>query len=161
MYKILSCEEFSSIGLQEMKNCLKISHDDDDEFIKNCIKTSVEIAENFLNLALRSKVVKFSTSYVKKAELPILPFAELQSVTCDEDVTKDCYISQDEGSIIFPFYGKFSVIYACGFADNALPFSLRQGILAHTCAIFDRQIIDSDFLNQIFNFYKPFRRILI
>ena len=161
MYKILSCEEFSSIGLQETKNCLRINSDDDDEFINNCIKTSVEIAENFLNLALRSKVVKFRTNYVNKAELPILPFIELQSVFCEQDITKDCHISQDEGKIVFPFYGNFSVVYACGFANGALPFALRQGILAHTCAIFDKQIIDSDFLNRIFNFYKPFRRILV
>jgi hypothetical protein len=161
MYKILSCKEFSSIGLQEAKNCLKISHDDDDEFIKNCIKTSVEIAENFLNLALRCKVVEFSTNYVNKAMLPILPAIKLARVICQENEVEGCRILPNEGRISFPFYGQFCVTYDCGFTENTLPFALRQGILAHTCAIFDRQIIDSDLLNQIFNFYKPFRKIPI
>lgn len=163
MLKIVSCAEFSAINLEEIKNCLKISHQEDDEFIINCIKTSLEIAESFMSISLRPKTIELQTSYVNSVNLPLGPLIYLDKVLHlpSKDITKDCQVNYQLPSINFPYHGNFKITYTCGFEDKTLPYAIRQGILAHTCAIFDRQVIDNDFLNQVFNFYKPFRKILI
>jgi hypothetical protein len=164
MYKILQQAAYEFITLEHLKAYLKIEHDDEDYFLEQALRSSIEFAERFLNIALTLKSIEFSYDNVYGALrlLPLHPFKQLTKVTCEqEDVTRRCYIGQHQRGICSKVHGKLVVCYECGLTKDEVPSSIVQGVLAHASSIFERQVVDSNFLADIVNYYKPFKIILI
>ena len=169
-YQTLAIHENFVLTLDEVKKYLKISYDDEDAILQNCILSSIETAENFINIALRTKTISFSSDLGVNAKilLPLLPILSLEKVTLSEkDITDQCSLDQEMlGFEIVNLSANAStkcrVIYKAGFNDaTKIPSAIKQGILCHIAEMYDKQIVNNSFMNEILACYKPFRKILI
>jgi hypothetical protein len=169
-YQTLAIHENFVLTLDEVKKYLKISYDDEDAILQNCILSSIETAENFINIALRTKTISFSSDLGLNAKIlvPLLPMLALEQVSLPEkDITDKCCIDQEMlGFEIVNLSSyvnkKCRVIYKAGFKDaTKIPGAIKQGILCHIAEMYDKQIVNNSFMNEILACYKPFRKILI
>lgn len=67
------------VSLKEMKNFLKVDHDEDNEFIKELITTATEMVEGFLN----KKILKTQLKYSVMVQFTKLETAEIQSANLE------------------------------------------------------------------------------
>jgi hypothetical protein len=166
-YKTLLIEDSDIVTLQEVKKYLKIDYDDEDEILKNCILSSIETAENFMNIALRIKHIEFNSNLGLSARIsmPVLPIIEIDKVSIEEEELRGSYeISSDGQYLEFTknISGKITVVYKAGVQSHLdVPRAIKQGILCHISEMYDKQVISGSFMHEIYNFYKPFRRVLI
>ena len=165
MYKILSTQNSQIISVNQLKGYLKIHYDDDDNLLSDYIAAGVQMAENFMNISLNIKVVEFSTQIDNQVRfgLPVLPFLSLEQAMLypDLDITSQCEVINHNLYINKFYQGQLNVIYKCGFAPEKVAYSIKQGILSHAAAMYEKQTLDHHFLNCIYNFYRPFRKVLI
>jgi uncharacterized phiE125 gp8 family phage protein len=171
--KILSVENDIGIGIDQLKNRLKIEHEEEDQLLQSYIDTSIQIAEHFTNLAIRIKRIEYKTRPVMgKIMLPMLPAMELEKITLEnlgvenndqplDEVTNQAKLNIEQGCIYIKHNAYCQVIYKCGFAKGNIPYSLQHGILLHACLMYENLLSDSQELEKVFSFYRFFRRINI
>jgi uncharacterized phiE125 gp8 family phage protein len=168
-YKILSVIGQNIVTLQDIKKYLRLNYDDEDDILKDYILASIEFAEKFINIALQVKLIELNFDPSPRVEFPILPLINVEKVTMRQsdveiELNNSWSISDDGRHLILEqnCSSKYKVIYKAGFAEAKLvPSAIRQGIICHVAQMYDKQIISNDFMVEIHQFYKPFRKILV
>lgn len=165
MYKILSTNNDEIVKLDELKQYLKITYSDEDAVLQNYLLASIQTAENFMNISLSVKMIEFNIEVVNKIRfaLPILPFLTLEKVVLEDkqEITDRCQVINNNLYLNSFYQGSLRIIYKCGTTANTLAHAIKQGILSHAGGMYDKQVVDNEFLNSVFNFYRPFRKVLI
>jgi len=165
MYKVISSFTDQVINIEEARGFLKVSHHDDDQFIKNCIITAVETAENFLHCHLSTKSIEFVVE-TKESEvkMPITPIKRICNVHVNnmiDDIKDSCRIGIDKTTIILPRDTKGKVAFSYHTERGHLSSSLKHAIMSHMEILYEKHVLNKEELEQILNFYKPYRKVLV
>lgn len=165
MYRVIGSSPEQLINLEEAKSFLKISHNDDDHFIKNCITTAIETAENFLHCYLCTKNIEFVTEVSQqKVIMPVAPIRRIGGVKTSSatyDIKDLCFIGVDKISIILPEEVKGETIFTYQTECSLLSYSFKHGIMSHVEILYEKRVLSQEELDQILSFYKPYRKVLI
>ncbi|AVP87142.1 hypothetical protein phytr_1840 [Candidatus Phycorickettsia trachydisci] len=165
MYRVTSSFPDQIINVEEAKGFLKISHYDDDHFIKNCISTAIETAENFLHCHICSKNIEVTIEVkAQEVEMPITPIKRIIEVRCDstsDDIKDLCQIGLDKTTIILPDNVKGKVAFTYQTERMHLAHLLKHALMSHMEILYEKHVLSNEELDQISNFYKPYRKILV
>lgn len=165
MHKVINSFPEKLITLEEAKSFLKIVHNEDDEFIKNCINTALNTAESFLQCYLCAKSIEFVTEVTEQEiKMPITPIrrvGRITNISITDDIKDLCQIGIEKTTIILPDEVKGKTIFLYQNENSPLSPSLKHGIMSHMEIIYEKRLLSQEELNQILNFYKPHRRILV
>jgi uncharacterized phiE125 gp8 family phage protein len=170
-FKILEFFDQDFINIEDVKNYLKISSDDDDKIIKQFLDSAIESCENYSGLNLISKKIEYLTNDFKadRVYLPFTPIKEILEIKAINnysivDYLEDFEIDKKNGIIFFQkyyFYIRLEVQAIVGFKDNNfIPKSLLQGILIHIGEMYDKGTFKgiSEDLQKL---YQPYKKVRI
>lgn len=165
MYSIVGSFPEKFITIEEAKSFLKVSHNEDDQFIRNCIAIAVETAESFLHCYLCTKSIEFITE-VDQQEIimPVTPIKHIGGVKTSSvtyDIKDLCYIGVDKISIILPQEVKGKTVFTYQTDCSLLSSSLKHALMSHVEILYEKRVLNKEELDQILSFYKPHRRLLI
>ena len=171
IFNVLELNQLQIYSLQEVKNYLRITHDYDDATIKSLIGSAIDSAENFLGLSLHERKIEFTCNIVGKRVFPLKvePVVGIEEITFYEakqsrQLAKDEYYFDAEYCTLYLKQAlsgeELKVIFITGFAKRGLPDAIRQGIMLHICAMYDRDSDSSLTLStEIKNLYYPYKRM--
>ncbi len=169
-YQILSVEEQELWLLEEVKNYLRVSHENDDKLIDNLIDASIVYAEQFLGVNFFiSKIaclIDQAPSYLRLKHKPIV-ISEVYHILDEEDkkdITKEFgYMDSDSQKISIAqeyWQKKIEINYAAGLGDK-IPKPVLHGILMHIGMMYDFGENSVNILSEIKEIYLPYRSLKI
>ena len=164
-YKILDQKPQKIFTLEEIKNYIRITGDNDDDLLKEMLDSAIETAENFIKYSITEKIVEVTSYNINYVNLPLVPVIKIMEVKADGNVLSGEYtkISQDRLEIISgTIYKELIVTYLSGYVDyHKIPAGIKQAIMLHTAQIYDNRGNINIFGNQIYEIYKPYRKMVI
>lgn len=148
------------LTLQEVKDFLRVSHDEEDNLISMMLAVATELAEKILNRSLTPRTLRYYSDQfpVGQIELPYSPISSITSVQyldANGDLqtfATDQYqisavggyrrIAPIPGGVWPPVpsstYDSVQITYVAGYATRDLiPAPIRQGILYHLSHLYD------------------------
>lgn len=169
-YKILSTKPQSIFTLETIKHYLRISHNDDDNWITELLEAAISTAENFMRIKILETHVsiKFVASS-KSFRMPITPIAKILSVTVSAS-DHNIDLQEEEYTVCndflrltnLPLYDSLSIKYIAGYLDQKdLSAAVKQGILLHISEMYDNRGSICTISNEVQKLYQPYRRILL
>ena len=158
-------------SLEDVKNYLRITSDFDNELITHLLETSVKIAENFTGMNLIQKKISMSSTdrNARRFFLKYTPITEIQKIIikCNnveaEIASNDYLINLATATLeLLKELKRDEIIidYSIGIDQKLLPSDIKQGILIHTCRMFERQEGNS-LPMEVKNLYAFYRNIRI
>lgn len=171
----LSCESSLCdfhLTLREVKHYLRITNDDEDDFISSLIVNAYDAAEQFLCMSLSTKTWKLSIENINKDKI-LLPMGPVSSIievsTFDSNgnsstiPSSNYYINASKDTAVFKqFYlsCKMEIRYISGYTQISeyFPANIKQGILYHIAAMFDIRSNSEALPTNSINLYKSFRK---
>jgi hypothetical protein len=170
-YQIVRKDYESIIKLKEIKEYLRVMHEEDDELLKGLRASVVDMAEQFLSKNIYSKDVAFTLQgFQREITLPVINGAKLlkcalaigQNANQDIDIEDKYKIFIKTTTLIIniPFITA-NVMYAAESVyqsgqENYLPNDIKLGILQHIESAYDKT---PSLFQGIFQLYKPYRKI--
>lgn len=169
-YQIISIEEQELWSLKEVKNYLRVSHENDDKLITNLIHSAVVYAEQFLGIRFFvTKLVGFvdkSPSYLRLKYRPIVINKVFHIVNEEEkqDITKEFgYVDYNNEKVCIAqkFWNKrLEINYEAGLGDK-IPKPVLQGILMHIGMMYDFSENSTSIFSEVKEIYLPYRYLKI
>jgi len=171
-YEVTEIFEQDFILLEDIKNYLKVSSNEDDRLIKQLTDTAIESCENYSGLKILPRKIRyiinnFKGNQVHLGDFPIKEITDIKiiSETKKIEISSELFeVDKGEGTILFKenqSSDQIIINYVTGFADNKLiPKSIMQGILIHIAGMYDAgtyQTISGD----LKNLYQPYKRVRI
>lgn len=164
-YKILEYSEQNIVRLEDIKNYMRISGDNDDNLIIFFINSSIQTAENFMKISLTKKVIEVQVDNSSDIRLPFVPVLEIMSVEVNnKKLDADEFILNKDILTLKNHVGceKLKIIYSTGHQDPInIPMPVIQGIMSHIANMYDMRGVDLGSIDNILSFYKPYRRMII
>ncbi|RYE05671.1 MAG: phage gp6-like head-tail connector protein [Rickettsiaceae bacterium] len=159
-------------SIEQVKNYLRVSHSYDDDLIKNLIAAAISTAESFTGFCLIAREITFISNLNKmKFELEYSPIKKLVSIHTQRnsdlfELNDNQYYVDLKRSLFYlkePLYQQELMLkYIAGFKASEIPASVKQGILLHTCEMYDREGESNSVLsNENKNLYLPYKKIRI
>jgi uncharacterized phiE125 gp8 family phage protein len=171
--RIIAPPTSEPVSLSEAKLFLRIDHTAEDTVISRAITTAREAAEQWLKLALLPQSLELAVGChgQQSVALPIGPARAIDAVTLitrDEQVTEwneTHFVLSANGCMLHfdvPLQGRLATIaYEAALADhaNALPVTLKQGILHHVAALLENREGIASMPAASLACYQPYRRM--
>ena len=169
-YKIIVVEKKELWSLAEVKNYLRVSHNNDDKLITNLIDAAIVYAEQFLGIKFFIRkicclVVKVP-NFLKLKYKPIVINKVYHLISNKEkkDITKEYgYMDCDKQKIYMAqeyWYKNLEINYKAGLGDK-IPKSVLQGVLMHIGMMYDFGENSGNILSEIKEIYLPYRSLKI
>lgn len=161
------------VSLSEVKNYLRVGHDQDDEIIALMVTGAREAAEAYLGTSFITQRWKMTLEDALPDIVP-LRFGLVQAIvsieTLDEagDATAlsvDAYrLSMDKRAVhvLSPRSGfRFEITYDAGYGATAglMPGLIRQGILQHVAVMYEQREIGAPMPTMALQAYHPYKEI--
>ncbi|QJB39732.1 phage gp6-like head-tail connector protein [Chitinophaga oryzae] len=132
------------VALQDAKNFLRVSFDDDDNLIQNQLKAARELLEKHLNISIISKEVTVVFSHDGyNFQLPAGPVGEVSSASFGYE-PDDVVITSSNYRVIGQEFksfrgtpGYWTVKYTAGYSE--VPEAIRQGILKQVAWMYENR----------------------
>lgn len=171
IFKVIKLDQARLWSLDEVKNYLRVSHDYDDAIIKSLIVSAVDSAENYLGISLHLRKIEFTCNLSGRRvfQLKFNPVTQISQVikTLNErerQLDKNDYSYDAEYCVLYLKQSlsgeELRVTYVAGHENINIPYAIKQGILHHICAMYDR---DSDntlsMRDEVKNLYHPYKKI--
>lgn len=146
-FKVLRIDPQKIFSIEETKNYLRISNDYDDLLIGNLIEFAIDFAENFTSLTIKTRLIEFTSNRqnTKVFLLKYNPVLQIENIALVkgnvEEEVKDYQIDEELWMLQLPKCLQESILrvqYIAGFTPEALPQSIKQGILLHVSQMYDR-----------------------
>lgn len=136
-HELLKQEEVNSITIEEIRNYLRVKHEDDDNILKSLLMSSLEMAEKFLrfNLIVKNFKIKITGRLPKILNLPENPVIKIININDD---FRGYYLSSCKSKIIFTsqiLENDSEIIYQSG--CEKIPHSIKEGILRNISLLYD------------------------
>ena len=166
--RLLEVEEGLPVTISEVKQYLRINHQEEDDLFKRLIRVATEVAEQYLKLSIMSSTREVTVYYskgqcVKKFFIPYGPVKAIKDImyndTCILDDTQYDLIADNKFIILdssIRIY-KLQLVYVAGFGKQKIPELIRQGIISHTGCLYEE---GSDVLippSVSLSFYNPYK----
>ena len=173
IFEVIERKDQEFWQLEDIKKYLRISNDYDDNLIKNLIDTAITAVENFTNLSIYNRHIKFTCNFSgkKNFELKYKPVNKILkiAISCGdnaEEVTSDKYYFDIRSNVLFlrePINQQELILeYICGFDVKNIPSAIKHGILMHVAEIYDREEnIHTPFSLAIKNLYLPYKQLRV
>ncbi len=152
------------IPISQIKNYLRVIHDEDDTLLQQLTSSAIDIAEKILNQYLGKCEIELTIqdNYSSRIILPILPFIEITQIKAGEKaLEKEKYHTDiNTNTVIFKcdyWVSKMTINYIAGF--DPVPFAIKQGIFLHIAYMYDCK--STVVPQECMNMYKLYRRISI
>jgi hypothetical protein len=165
-YQILSVQEQELWSLMEVKNYLRVSHENDNKLISNLIRASIVYAEQFLGVNFFiSKItclIEQAPSYLRLKHKPIVINKVFHIIDEEDkkDITKEFgYMDSYSQKISIAqeyWQRKLEINYEAGLGDK-IPKPVLQGILMHIGYMYDFGENSVNILSEIKEIYLPYR----
>ena len=164
-YKILEQTRQNILTLEDVKNYSRISADNDDNLLVLYINSAIQIAENFIKIALVRKVIEVGSDNAMEIKLPFVPVAEILRVEADgEEVGLDNIIVKDEILTLKQYVEckRLKVTYSAGNDDiRSIPAPIVQGLMQHISNMYDARGGGAVSTDGVLELYQPYRRMII
>ena len=171
IFKVIELKALKLWSLDEVKNYLRVSHNYDNEIIQSLIGSAIDSAENFLGLSLHRRTVVFTCNLPGKRgfHLKFHPVIEVSEVSLKfaenvQELSKEDYYLDPEYSTLYLKQAlgreELKIIFSAGSQPSEIPDAIKQGILLHTCAMYDRENdCAAGLSNEIKNLYYPYKKM--
>ena len=161
------------VTLSEMKNYLRVDHDNDDAMIALMITGARESAEAYLGTSFITQRWKMTLEDALPDIVP-LRFGLVQTIISIEAIDEagdatplstDAYrLSIDKRAvhILSPRSGfRFEITYDAGYGSTAglMPGLIRQGILQHVAAMYEQREMGAPIPTMALQAYHPYKEI--
>ncbi len=160
------------LTLLEVRDFLRIAHDDDDARISDLIITARSLAEQWLRRSLLTQTWKliFEDYMADRIALPMGPVQSVTSVqtrTLAGDITainaSSYALSAASDALISAstlYADRIEVVYVCGYGSaSQLPKPLKMGLLEHVAAMYDGNMQLAPIPEHVLHYYMPFREL--
>jgi hypothetical protein len=108
----------------QVKQRLKIEHEDEDTMIDELIKESRSLIENFCGISIGEQERVVTAELDREYYIPFGPVSEIYSAEIDGDES-DRY--ELDGNVFQPAVGgKWKLSYICGYTATTLPLGLKS-----------------------------------
>ncbi|MBN8828638.1 MAG: phage gp6-like head-tail connector protein [Sphingobacteriia bacterium] len=155
------------ISLEEVKQYLRVEHNDEDEIIKDMILAALQTAEQFLNIEIIPKkyIAKYQNILLRKCILPLNPISKINAIRIKNyneiklitnfEMTNDKILNFKD----LIYTNELEIDFTTGFENTeVLPKFIKQGVLLHTLKLYERKI---DAFDEIYLIYQPYKKIRI
>lgn len=160
------------LTLSETKLFLRVDGATDDTLITDLITAARQMAEQHLHRSLITQTLKLSldNSLPERVRLPHGPVQSLSSIIMfarDGSQTvldpENYYLAAEKEllHVCVPVLGhRIEITYVAGYgAVSDIPESIRQGMLLHIAALYDREAVAGAIPEATANLYYPFREV--
>ena len=168
MQVIKKIYEIKFLNLADIKNYLRVQHDEDDILIQSQINAATEYAEKFLSIHLVKKDIEIqyngSIPYIFKiAVYPIKKFGSLRyrlgaeeyELKQGEDFEFNHFVEQV--SMRKKYQADFFCVDLEVGLDEYVPYNITQGIMKHIAKLYNNSPLDQVF-QEVTPFYQSYRR---
>ena len=129
------------------------------------INSAIQIAENFMKIALVRKVIEVESDNTMNMRLPFLPIVEVVKVEADGNEIDLADIVINSENLTLTKYvecKKLKVRYVAGYDDPLLiPAPVAQGIMQHISNMYDARGVGAVPIDDVLALYQPYRRMSI
>ncbi|MDF2964989.1 MAG: hypothetical protein K0Q51_377 [Rickettsiaceae bacterium] len=166
-YKIIKNTYSPIISLEDLKNFLRVTQDQDDKTIVNMRLAAQDVAEKYTGFTLSVKEVLYDIcANVNRVDLPYFPVSEIVSIQYSKEAQEvinlhsSYEISEYERCIFIDksLVGKnLQIHYLAGYKDSSkIAPSIIQGIMLHVAEMYDRNLISSILPDSVKTLYSPY-----
>lgn len=162
-YEIINKQSQAMIGLDFIKNYLRISHDYDDDLIILHMRSAADMTENFLEMQINQIVVKATITQISsKIILPHRPILEIKSAiaynknNAGTDVAEQLSLNAKQGVVTIKnpeiLHKKLELVYEAGSEIQQNPM-LLNALLQLVRKLYESgpdEMIDSKVMQDIF-----------
>ncbi len=138
------------ITLEDIKNFLRISYEEDNELLNDLCRAVTYKFENYTKIALMFQQwrVTYGSNSLNRLKLPIRPAREvLKLEVVDSKISRTIdpqYYDLEEDSVrvtIFPNYSRLRIIYLAGIAERSehVPSDIKVSLLDHVAYLYDNR----------------------
>lgn len=169
-HKVVETQDVVLWSLEEVKNYLRVAHDNDDNLVRNLLKAAIINAEQFLGTSIFKRkitcVVQRAPDYVDLKYQPVFEIANVAIVQEEDrqDITDNFgYFFKDAQRVsINNRYKnrKLEISYEAGWGENT-PSAISHGILMQIGRMYDFGENSNVLTKEIYDFYLPYRVLKI
>jgi len=96
--------------------------------------------------------------------MPVTPIKRIINITggnTSDDMKDLCQIGIDKTTIILPENIQGKVIFVYQTERAPLSSLLKHALMSHMEILYEKHVLSNEELDQILNFYKPYRKVLV
>lgn len=161
--------------LENVKQFLRIEHDDEDQLLLSMIMSVRETAENYLNQSLSLQTWSYTIFDIGKGETKLArgPAHSISTVVTKDNQglsstldTHHYHLYQESNKVIWtkppPHIKEITFTYQAGYQTaEDVPEMIKQGMLNHLASCYENRLSSYLMPASIYQFYQPYQEIIL